>query len=548
MLTYVPPTEREVPTIPNQKPWLLLLLCLVWLLPGLVGHDPWKPAELETAAIVKRFVQEGYWVLPRFADVAYLEFAPLYYWSAAILAWPLSRLGMDIHDAGRLATGLWMALSLWGIGLAGRELYGRRQGRVAVMALIGCVGLIIWGHQLAPQVLLVAAFSWHAFALAHSTRRPLIAGAVLGMAWLVLLLGATWGEFLLALASAVLLLLFRPWRRAVYVTALVTALVISLPLSAVWALWLHQFSPAAFAAWWRFDALGPFGGLGSLQWFHSFGFFISTVTWFAWPVLPLAVWGVWSNRKQWASPAIALPGSMAALTALWLACAGEVRDYSLLPLLVPLALLATAGIDGLRRGAAAALNWFGLMTFGVGTLALWACWFALHVGMPRRLHAWVDGMNPEHVPTMALPGVLFALALSVAWWCVISRKRPLGRLAVTNWACGVTLLWGVLIGLWEPWLDETKSYREVSVSLADAMTALPASCIDVSTAPDAMVVSVDYFTALPLRRVAMTGCRWQIRQGTPSDGDTVVWHGGRRGDQASEMFYLLDKSISSPRP
>ncbi|UXY17024.1 hypothetical protein N8I74_08445 [Chitiniphilus purpureus] len=540
MLTYVPPAEREVSVVPSQKPWLLVLLCVLWLLPGLVGHDPWKPAELETAAVVKRFVQDGYWVLPRFADVAYLEFAPLYYWSAAVLAWPLSRLGMDIHDAGRLATGLWMALAMWGIGLAGRELYGRRQGRVAVVVLIGSVGLVIWGHQLAPQVLLVAAFSWHAFALAHSTRRPVLAGLALGLAWLVLLLGASWAEFLLALASALLLPIFKPWRRAVFLAAFVTALVVSLPIAAVWALWLHQFSTAAFDAWWRFDALGPFGGFAHLRWFHRFGFLIATVPWFTWPALPLAIWGIWANRRQWREPGIALPALMAGLTLVWLACAGEVRDYSLLPLLVPLALLATASIDALQRGAAAALNWFGMMTFGIGALVLWLAWFALHTGMPPQLLQRIEALNPDHVPSVAVPGLIFAAILSVVWWGVLARKRPLGRLAVTNWACGVTLFWGVLIGLWQPWLDETKSYREVATGLAAAWGER-SGCLDVSSTPQAMVVSLDYFTELKLRRYDGRPCRWQLHQGLALPDESVLWQGARRGDDARERFYLLAK-------
>ncbi|WP_255989837.1 ArnT family glycosyltransferase [Chitinolyticbacter albus] len=540
MLTYVPQSATPAPEIPQQKPWLLIVLCLVWLLPGLIGHDPWKPAELETAAVVKRFVEQDYWVLPRFADVSYLEFAPLYYWSAAIIAWPLSKLGLPIHDAARLATGVWMALALWGLGLAGRALYGRRQGRVGVLVLIGCIGLIIWGHQLAPQVLTVAAFSWHAFALAHSQRQPLLAGAILGLAWLTLLLGTNWADFLLALSSALILIVFKPWRRASYAVTLVTALVLALPLVAVWALWLHQFSPAALSRWLDYEALGPFGGLAQLTLFHGLGFFLSTVIWFAWPALPLAAWGGWSSRRQWREPGVILPASMAALMVLWLAAAGDVRDYVLLPLLVPLSLLAVPGVDVLRRGAASALNWFGMMTFGLTAAALWLAWGALQLGLSSGVTRRLAQFNPDGTREIAWLGLLFALAISVSWYRVIARKRPLGRLAVTNWACGATLVWGVLIGLWLPWLDQSKSYRGVSDSLVVAMQGR-AGCIDVSQVATAMVVSLDYFSTLPVHRNQARNCRWQLHQGKVPPGVMTVWNDTRRGDEAKERFYLLDR-------
>lgn len=538
MLTYVPQSATPTPEIPQQKPWLLILLCLVWLLPGLVGHDPWKPAELETAAVVQHFLDDGYWVLPRFADISYLEFAPLYYWSAAIIAWPLSKLGMAVHDAARLATGVWMALGMWGLGLAGRTLYGRRQGRVAVLVLIGCVGLIVWGHQLGPQVLLVAAFAWHAFALAHSQRQPLLAGALLGLAWLTLLLGATWTEFLLALCSALVLPVFKPWRRASYLVTLFTALVLALPIAAVWVLWLQQFSPVALARWLDMEAFGAFGGLARLTLWHGFGFFLSNVAWFAWPALPLAAWGIWSSRRMCGDPGIVLPASLAALLMLALAIAGDVRDYMLLPLLVPLSLLAVPGVDVLRRGAAAALNWFGMMTFGLTAAALWLAWFGMQFGGPEAVLRKLAQFNPGGTREVAWLGFVFAAAITVAWCRVIARERPLGRLAVTNWACGATLVWGVLIGLWLPWLDQTKSYRAVSEEVVLAMKGR-SGCIDVSQASTAMVASLDYFSPLSLHRFDASQCRWQLRQGRVREGELAFWRGARRGDDV--QFYLLDR-------
>ncbi|WP_230368891.1 hypothetical protein [Paludibacterium denitrificans] len=60
MLTYSPHVDA-LPK-PTEKPWLLLLLCFVWLWPGIIGHDPWKPDEPYVMAVVDGMVRSGNWL------------------------------------------------------------------------------------------------------------------------------------------------------------------------------------------------------------------------------------------------------------------------------------------------------------------------------------------------------------------------------------------------------------------------------------------------------------------------------------------------------
>ncbi|GHD57228.1 ArnT family glycosyltransferase [Jeongeupia chitinilytica] len=540
MLTYLPPSERETPPPPSDKPWLLLLLCVFWVFPGLVGHDPWKPGELETAAVIGRFLSGQHWSLPFFGEQPYLIAGPLYYWSAALLAWPLGKLGLAVHDAARLITGVWTALAMWGVGLAGRELFGRRQGRVCVMVLIGSIGLVVWGHHLAPPILTLTAFAWLAYALAYARRQPLLAGLLLGLVWLVLIAGSNLGQLGLAVLMAVVVGALGPWRRSAYLVTLLAALVIAIPVGAIWLIDLVRYDPAAFAQWLRLFAFGPYDGIGSSAWLGTAGYVLAVVPWFAWPALPLACWGIWSNRAELGSqPKLLLPLIMAGLGLLWLLLAGDVRESDLLVLLPSLSLLAGAGIDSLRRGAAAALNWFGVMTFGIGAALLWLGWLILHLGAPASWGNALQAASPAYEPSWHFGGLLSAAAISALWCWVLVRKRPLGRLAVTNWACGVTLLWGVLIGLWQPWLDASKSYRDVVMSLRQALDQqVPPGCIagEVSTS---MLASLDYFAGIRLRSgPAAAECSLVLRQGTPPVGSWIRWEGQRAGE-SRERFYLI---------
>lgn len=540
MLTYTPKTELpSEPAIRPEKPWLLIVLCLCWLLPGLVGHDPWKPGENQTAEIVRQFLLTDHWAVPKIAGLPYLAEAPLYYWLAALLAKPLIWLGVPLHDAARLSTGLWMVLALCGVGLAGYELHGRRQGRLAVVLLLSCVGLLTWGHMATPAVLVLAAFAWQCYALALLPRRPLPAGALLGACWLVLFLGATWAECALALVMVFSLPVFPHWRRASFALALAPALVIILPLGVLWPFALAAKEPAVFHAWWSRAAWGVFSTEQGLSLFHAPGYLPSIAAWFAWPALPLAAWSLWSHRDQLREPRFQLLLLMLVLMVLWLTMSAAPNEAQALILLPVLALIATPGIDDLRRGAAAALNWFGILTFGALALVLWTGWFALQTGWPLDLAVEMRKYSPAYQPALSL-GAVFALMLTAAWISVLLHKRPLGRRALVAWACGVTLFWGVLIGLLQGWLDTSKSYRPVGEGLARHVPA--AECVSLGRIDVVRLAALSYFSRLDLRG-GDADCAYQLLHGPAAEAGVVAgelrWVGARPGEKL-ERFYLYE--------
>ena len=59
------------------------------------------------------------------------------------------------------------------------------------------------------------------------------------------------------------------------------------------------------------------------------------------------------------------------------------RLVAAMPLLVPLALLASLEVDSLKRGYSGALDWFGILTFGLAALVVWGIW----------IDAYVNGMS-----------------------------------------------------------------------------------------------------------------------------------------------------------
>ena len=128
----------------------LLLLCTAWLLPGLVGHAPWKGGDGE------HFVQ--LWLLQQSGASPQNLFAtpPLYYWVASATAWLTSPM-LSLADGARLASGIFVALALYFVARTARVLYGAETGWAAALTLLGCMGLLLrgcmsyYGQQVRPR-------------------------------------------------------------------------------------------------------------------------------------------------------------------------------------------------------------------------------------------------------------------------------------------------------------------------------------------------------------------------------------------------------------
>ncbi len=65
---------------------LVILLALAYLLPGLVGHDPWKQDETYIFGIVHHAVQTGEWVIPMMAGEPFMENRHFSTWSLPLPA------------------------------------------------------------------------------------------------------------------------------------------------------------------------------------------------------------------------------------------------------------------------------------------------------------------------------------------------------------------------------------------------------------------------------------------------------------------------------
>ncbi|MFZ3321379.1 MAG: glycosyltransferase family 39 protein, partial [Usitatibacter sp.] len=216
------------------KTALFLVVCLAWLVPGLVGHDPWKYDEAIAFTSVNEMLRSGDWVTFRIAGEPYLEKAPLFLWVAACFAKMFGGL-MPPYDAARLAAGFFMAGTLAALSAASIELIGLRTLRLAVLLFIGCLGLLLRAHEMMPDLAGLAGVSLGLYGLILSARRPRLGGLATGLGIGVAFLGNGFLPVGLLVVTMALLPIASPfWRTRAYALTAGIALLAALPLAAIW--------------------------------------------------------------------------------------------------------------------------------------------------------------------------------------------------------------------------------------------------------------------------------------------------------------------------
>ncbi len=502
----------------------LLLLCAAWLLPGLIGHAPWKGGDGE------HFV--NLWVLLQNHAQPQAEVAtpPLYYWVAMATAWFSSPL-LALPDGARLASGVFVALALFFVARTARTLYGDGAGWAATLTLLGCMGLLVRGHELNAYTAQFGAGAVMLYGMARLAHAG--GGWALGIGAVLMVLAGGAAEALLLLLVAAGLLGLEAYRSTRAARAWATAFGLALVASLAWLAYL--------------SAQGiPFTRPLNLQRWLESGmprptFYPALLGWYAWPAWPLAAWAIYRARARWPSPGVAIPlAALLALLGLYAFDAQPGEEQGLI-LLLPLALLGASGLFTLRRGAANALLWFAVMLFGFIGLVLWVYWSAHDLGTPTRLAGRLAKLGMTGVGELR-PWALFLGALvTLAWVVFLLRVERSSLRPMLVWTAGMTFVWTLLMALFQAPLDRRLSY--ISVGEVLAARAGPDECIQTLEVRTQQRLLLSYHSARRLTP-ADVGCGWLLVETRQREAEPYVpagwvkqWEGARPGDR-SDRFHL----------
>ncbi|MFA8394730.1 ArnT family glycosyltransferase [Burkholderia ubonensis] len=559
------------------RAWLLVaaVFC-AYMLPGVLGHDPWKQDETYTFGIIQHMLETGDLVVPTNAGAPFMEKPPLYAWVATSLAWLLQRV-LPLHDAARLASALFAALAFGFTARAARVASGTASwfdlkviGPVAL-----CASSLVVVKHVHDMMTDVALFAGTAIAfcgllelvmqhLARARHAALGLPAGPGNRWAAPMFGAGVGVALMAKGLFVplvfgatltaVLALYPECRTRAFARALGIAALVFAPFASIWPTALFLRSETLFLTWFWDNNVGRFFGFSVPQLGAENDkplFVLRAFLTVGIPVTPLAIValarGAW---RDWRAPRIALPVVFAGVGLTVLVVSATSRQLYILPFFAPLALVAAQAIDRLPQKLHVAWDYLSRALFGGIAVLAWTIWSVMaDPAASRERLAPLGRWLPLDWTMPIEPGlVLGALALTVGWLWLLPTLRTMGRWrGALSWASGAIVAWGLVYTLLLPWLDVAKSYRSVyedlNVHLAlewndgDCMASL--NGLGESEAP-----MLYYFSGIlhrPVSDPAATRCTWMIVQGVravdPSPGSEwkLFWTGARPGDD-NEML------------
>jgi len=525
--------------------WPLALLVAAFVLPGLFGHDPWKTEDAVGFGVVWQMVASGDWLTLGLAGEPFYEDGPLYYWVSALLVKALAW-ALPPHDAARVASGLFLLLALWFVRLAARDLYGKVQGDLSMLALLGCMGLMWHGHEVAAELAMLAGLAAAYYGLAISHKKPLKAAVVFGCGTGAAFLAKGLMAALQPFAAALLVLpLSGVFRARNYATSVAVGLVVLVPFVTAWPLAAAYGAPGYFDRWlaWQIASVTTAPGWTDVV------YYLKTFAWAAWPVWPLGIWATWEYRRYLRDPGFAVPFIGAIIAVVLLLFGARASEMDALAVLVPLAIPAGAAAVGLRRGAANALTWFSIMTFTLAAGFAWVMWFAALTGFPPQLERNITKLQPGYVFEFQWLPYLVASALTIGWFVLLLRSERSTLRSLTQWAAGMTLSWGLVMTLGLGWIDYGKTYRRVGTSLANQLPS-DHGCIESRGLGETQRAAFHYHAGVVTTRAEVhgaTGCPFLVVQThvraeplSPGPEWTLVWEGRRPRD--SERYYLYRRS------
>ena len=492
---------------------VLVLLALAYVLPGLLGRQPWRNADLAAFGVMLDMAQGGSWLHPQQLGMASDVTAWLPYWLGAIAIKALPFLSADL--AVRIPFGLLLMLALsstwyamyhlarhpaaqpvtFAFGGEARPVdYARALADGSLLALIASLGLALLSHestpdtaQLAFTALLLYACArlaseharWHWFS-ALVWWLGTVGLALSGAPWLGLALGGGW---LVWTAFSDQWSLSGQQRWLVWAFCATGTLVAAL---LAWELDLPRRVEnwTALDAWLQYDPWRSYGRL---------------LLWFTWPAGLLALWTVWGWRRRLGSPHVLLPlwFVLVGMASSWLLGAS---DRALLMALPGLACLGALALPTLRRSVTALIDWFALLFFTGCAIVIWVIWIAMQTGVPAKPAANVAKLVPFFEPDFSLALWLPAFLATIVWiglliWRIGRHKPALWKSLVLS-AAGSTLCWLLLMTLWLPLLNHGMGQEPISRRIA---TLVPRdSCILAHGLSHAQIAGLRYHGELTL--------------------------------------------------
>lgn len=456
---------------------LFIGFLIIYLLPGIYGHTPWKQDENYSFGIIQTMFESGDWLIPTNAGEPFMEKPPLYYWVATITSHLFSGI-LPLYDAARSATLFFSIINFSFFLLLARRAFNTinfNDKRIWIaLALYACSpGILRHSHDMFTDVALIAGATIGLYGILGLIQQQQIRmstlwvtlGTVIAMLSKgALIPGVLWISLLLAPV-------FLPQchQKTFWIPIIVAgfaALILILP----WPILLYRQQPELFMAWFWENNIGRFldfsveklGAKANLTRIPA------AVIFFALPSGILAA--IYFLRKPLqrlrdTNEYLLTIFPLVGILILQISATG--RALYLLPFIAPLAILGTQTLLGIPEKALRLFSGFAATFWSVLIVFLWICYF---IALSGHTEAWLFPFSRWLPMSYQIPfstiTVICAAILTTIWFLrgrLLSTQIALR--AILNWALGMCIVWGIILTLFLSWIDYTKGFEGVFVDL-----------------------------------------------------------------------------------
>lgn len=516
--------------IPRVALWLF---ALAYVLPGFIGREPWKSADMTAFGYMLALVQpDSDWFAPQLMGLPPAVDGLLAYWLGAF-AMKIAPAWVAPDFAARVPFALMLGLTLictwygtYYLGCSRRAQpvafafggeakapdYARAIADGALLALIACLGLAQLAHETTPAAtqLCFTSMAFYGFSsLPYRTVGPLF-GMAAGLSGLALSGAPTLAATLGAGASLIHLMdrggeEVEPAARRILPFGVATACLIVTTVVVV-------ILASALSLWrWRVEI--PEG-----SWAHWRGL-TRLLLWFCWPAWPLALWTIWRWRWQVRQMLSGRISRHLALPLLFVTVhlgntmVTGAQDRALLLALPALAALAAFALPTLGRSISALVDWFTLLFFSGCAFIIWVVWLAMQTGVPPQPAANVARLVPGFVHSFLIAPFFIAVCASAAWGWLVNWRAGRHRAAIWKSlvlpAGGAALCWLLLMTLWLPLLDFARSYALMTRQISSVIGSTP--CVEAYGLDRGQIAAFNFHTSLRLQEAgARAQCPWLL--------------------------------------